>query len=281
MAKILVALNDNDFFNEHLVMVMDQLFPSLNDHLFTGLLVKDYSYVNKVSNYVGEPALADYMPYSATLISEEDQKKADVISKFEYTARKFDISHEIYNDFKLTSHELVKHTTYADLLVLNYEVFYNYITRKPDTTILYQILKGSKCPVLILPTTTQKIDSLIFTYDGKESSVFAIRSFSHLFASRTREKSVSVLTVVPDAEEEIINEKLLLDFVKQHYKDVGLQLLTGNNIGLEISNFAENTPNPIVVMGAYGRSHISNLFLPSVARHILERSNLPIFIAHR
>ena len=86
---------------------------------------------------------------------------------------------------------------------------------------------------------------------------------------------------MPSAEEEIINEKVLLELIKQHYKNVGVQLLEGTNISEEISKYAEVTNNSLVVMGAYGRSRISNLFLPSVAKDILIRSRIPIFIAHR
>ena len=86
---------------------------------------------------------------------------------------------------------------------------------------------------------------------------------------------------MPNVDEEVKNEKLLLQLVKQHYNNVGIQLLEGNNISKEISNFARNVQNPLVVMGAYGRSHISNLLLPSVAQYLLKKSNLPLFIAHR
>jgi len=204
-----------------------------------------------------------------------------VISQFERTARDTNIRYEIYNDFRLTTHEVVKQSTYADMLILSYRIFYNYLTGKPDTSILYQILKGSKCPVLILPDGTNRVDNIIFTYDNKESSVFAIRAFSSLFSDNMKDKIISILSVMPNVDEEMKNEKLLLNLVKQHYNDVGIQLLEGNNISKEISNFASNVQNPLVVMGAYGRSHISNLLLPSVAQYLVKKSNLPLFIAHR
>jgi hypothetical protein len=42
-----------------------------------------------------------------------------------------------------------------------------------------------------------------------------------------KDKIVSILTVMPNIDEEIKNEKLLLKLVKQHYNNVGLQLLEG------------------------------------------------------
>jgi hypothetical protein len=280
MAKFLVALDGSISFTRDLFKFSSELLQDTDEGLFVGMVVKDVSYYNTVSNFVGEPVLADVMP-DGGFLNEEDGTITDVISQFERNAKDSSVRYEIYNDFKLTAHEVVKQSTYADLLILSYRIFYNYLTGKPDSSTIYQILKGSKCPVLILPEGTTNVDNIIFTYDNKESSVFAIKAFSNLFARKMKDKIVSILTVMPNVDEEIKNEKLLLNLVKQHYNDVGLQLLEGHNISKEINNFAHNVQNPMVVMGAYGRSRISNLLIPSVANYLLKKSNLPLFIAHR
>ena len=280
MARFLVALDGSDTFNNDIFQLAHGLLRNVEEHLFVGMLVKDVSYMNTVSSFVEEPILAEVSPTNGFL-NEEDHVIANVISHFEKTAKDTNVRYEIYNDFRLTAHEVVKQSTYADLLILSYRVFFNYVTGKPDTSILYQILNGSKCPVLILPEGTKQIDNIIFTYDNKESSVFAIRAFSALFAESTKDKIVSILSVMPNVDEEVKNEKLLLKLVKQHYNNVGMQLLEGDNISKEINNFASHVKNPLVVMGAYGRSYISNLLLPSVAQYLLKKSNLPLFIAHR
>lgn len=280
MAKILVALDGSNSFIQDLFQFSGNLSENMDEHLFVGMLVKDVSYINTVSSFIEEPVMADVLPIKGFL-SEEDLVITEVISQFEKVANDFNVKNEIYNDFRLTIHEVVKQSTYADLLILSYKVFYNYLTGKPDTSILYQILKGSKCPVLIIPEGATKVDNIIFTYDNKESSVFAIRAFSNLFSGNTKDKIVSILSVMPSLDEEIKNEKLLMNLVQQHYTNIGIQLLEGNNISKEIGNFTRNVKNPLVVMGAYGRSHISNLLLPSVAQYLLKKSNLPLFIAHR
>ena len=280
MAKFLVALDGSTLFTKNLFKLSSDMLLDTDEGLFVGMVVKDVSYFNTINNFVGEPVMADVMP-GPGFLNDEDGVITDVISQFETNAKDSSIRYEVYNDFKLTAHEVVKQSTYADLLILSYKVFYNSHSGKPDSSIIYQILKGSKCPVLILPEGTTQIDNIIFTYDNKESSVFAIRSFSNLFARKMRDKIVSILTVMPNMDEEIKNEKLLLKLVKQHYNNVGMQLLEGKNISKEINNFAKNVQNPMVVMGAFGRSRISNLLIPSVANYLLRKSNLPLFIAHR
>lgn len=281
MAKTLVALNDNVNFNNNLFKVSESLFKNIRNELFVGLVIKDFSYKSGLPGYFGETTLKNIFPEAPSGWDETDTEKAKIISLFEEGANSRGLHCKVFNKFEISAYELHKQSVYADLLVLSYKVFLNPLTNKPDNSFIYQILKGCRCPVLILPDETTQIDNIIFTYDGKESSVFAIRAFSSLFSSTMRDKEVTVLTVMPSAEEEIKNEKLLMELIKQHYYNIGVKLLESTNISQEISDFAEKNQNSLLVMGAYGRSKISNLFIPSVAKTILIRSKIPLFIAHR
>jgi nucleotide-binding universal stress UspA family protein len=282
MGKILIALEEKNTFVQDLVSLNKDLFmPDSKDNLYIGFLVKDMAYTSNLSGYVREAAMVDNLSDDTDIMCEEDAKKSEVISDFEKGFRKAGIRYQIYNDFKITVYELIKQTTYADLLILSYEVFINHVTGKVDTSLLYQILKGSRCPVLVIPEGLKEIKNVILTYDGKESSVFAIRAFSNLFANAVKDKIVTILTVTPSADEEIKNEKSFMELVKQHFSNVGMQLLTGSSTSTEILNFAGKSEGPLVIMGAYGRSMISNLIIPSVARRIIAEMKIPLFIAHR
>lgn len=281
MAKILVALDEKCTFVDDLVTVTKDFFPEASENLFYAFVVKDFAYTSNITSYVKESTLVDNSSGEIEHISDENIKKTEVISSFEKSFRKENIRYQFYNDFKITTHELVKQTTYADLLIISYEIFLNHVTRKPDTSILYQLLKGSRCPVMIIPEKLKPVKNIILTYDGKESSVFAIRTFSSLFCKAVKDKIATVLTITPKAEEEIKNEKFLLELVKEHFTNVGVQLLTGSSTSHEILNFAESVEDSLVIMGAYGRSTISNLIIPSVARRIIEKHRIPLFIAHR
>ncbi len=281
MAKILVALDDDENFAKDLIAMSKSLYTQWNKNLYVGLVVKDLSYNVNLSGFVEKSVMADYNPVvEDELLSKEDQHKAELLGNFINDIRPSGLNYEIYNDFKLSTHEVVKQTTFADLLVLSYHIFYQKNNRF-DNNLLYQILKGSRCPVLIIPKGMRSIDNIIFAYDGKETSVFALKSYSALFSDAMKDKVVSILTVTPSLEEEIKNEKFLLDLAKHYYDNVGVQLLEGSNISSEIMSFADTVENPLVIMGAYGRSSVSNLIIPSVARGIIEERRLPLFIAHR
>lgn len=282
MAKFLVALTENESFSKNLFELTKDLYGDLNKHLFVGLIVKDLTYKSSVGELVEDTLQAGPHLAKPKGLTEEDRQKTDVISICIEKANEHGIKCEIYNDFHLTTDEVIKHTTFADLLILSYQIFFNCADNKLDSSLLYQILRGSKCPIMILPDNIKKIENIIFTYDGKESSVFAIRAFSNLFAGQSKNKPVSLLSVMPSPSgESIKNEKLLMDLIKQYFNDIGIQLLEGRNISDEINDFLNDVHNPLIVMGAYGRSRISNIHLPNVTRKLLVQSGPPLFISNR
>ncbi|GEM_PF-3205790 len=278
MAKTLVVLGNNTF-NGNIFKTADSLFGEIKDELFVGMVMQRNFQREKVSSH-HEGSTSEKSSHME-MMSEIDPQNPEILSDFETKATSKGLKYKFIHEVEVSSNELIVQSIYADLLIMSYEVFFNSESQEPDTTFIYQLLKACKCPVLILPTTTNKIQNVIFTYDGKESSVFAIRMFSNLFSDTMRDKEITVLTVTPSADEEIKNEKLLLELIKQHHSNVGVQLMEGTNISEEIISYAKNVEDPLIVMGAYGRSHISNLFIPSVARNILKTSRFPIFIAHK
>lgn len=277
----MVALDGTENFTKDLVNTSKVLFQGMKEPVMVGYLVKDLAYKVGLGKYFGNPVYADLDPYENELVSEEDQIKVEVLTNFIKCIKTSGLKYEVHDADHLTYHELVKQSIYSDLMILSYQIFFKSLDDQPNENLLFQILKGSRCPVLIIPEGIEKIDNVIFTYDSKESSVFAIRAFSNLFNSSFKDKIVSILTVTPSLQEEIENERLLMDLVKHHFNNVGLQLMEGTNTSQEIINFAREVENPLVIMGAFGRSTISNMILPSVAREIIKEKNIPLFIAHR
>ena len=123
MAKILVALDEKCTFVDDLVTVTKDFFPESAEHLFYACVVKDLAYTSPISNFVKESSLSDNLPGGIQHISDENIKKTEVISSFEKSFRKENFRYQFHNDFKITAHELVKQTTYADLLIISYEIF--------------------------------------------------------------------------------------------------------------------------------------------------------------
>jgi len=144
MAKFLFALTKSESFNENLFGLTKDLYGNLNKHLFVGLIVKDLTYKSAVNEFVEKTIPFKFKSVKNDGLTEEDRDKADVISICEKKAKENKIRYEIYNDFHFTAQEVIKQTVYADLLILSYQIFFNFSNKKPDSSLLYQVLKGSK-----------------------------------------------------------------------------------------------------------------------------------------
>ncbi len=200
------------------------------------------------------------------------------ISKFETLCQKNGIEyrvHEDTNDFALP--ELKKETRFADLLIIGSEVFYENLG-KSSNEYLQDLIHGAECPVIVVPENFKFPQTTILSYDGSESSVYAIKQFAYLFPEFVSKPTLLVY-VNKDEKIEFPKQSNIEELAARHYSD-----LTFLKLDMEPSkyfnNWVENKEGIILVCGAYGRSMISTLFKKSFIDDILADHRLPIFIAH-
>jgi nucleotide-binding universal stress UspA family protein len=141
------------------------------------------------------------------------------------------------------------------------------------------VLEGSECPVLVAPYSFSSVEEVILTYDGTDSSVFAIRQFAHLFPGLADKKVVVVS--VRDGEGTTLEQQFKIkEWLKAHFPQAEFVVLRGSASD-ELFGYLIDKKNALVVMGAYGRKMFSRFFKPSQARLVMKSVNLPVFIAHQ
>jgi len=129
------------------------------------------------------------------------------------------------------------------------------------------------------PYSFDHIETILFTYNGTKSSVFAIKQFCYLFPELRQKKAV-VVCVRNDGEGAIDEQFRMKEWLKNHYSGVEYVLLKGDPSD-ELFGYLIEKKDAIVVMGAFGRGTLSRFFKPSHARLVVKTINLPIFIAHQ
>ncbi|BDD08386.1 hypothetical protein FUAX_08180 [Fulvitalea axinellae] len=275
MSRVLVALDDSSGFTNSITHFAHGFYDSPEKQCFVGLLAQNIAYA--------EPRVSKLLVQEKkkNLLSPGDKQKVDALAGFRRSISEAGLSYEVHNNLSLDARGIINQSHFADLLMLSYQAGFQFVTEDQDSSVLYSILKEARCPVLLLPDDFQGIDNVVFAYDGKDSSIYAIREFTQLYGKRLRDKEVTILTIDPTAEAEIAHEKLILGYLQHHYSNVGVKRLTADDTSEEIYRFSSSLQNPVVVMGAYGRSHLSHLMAPSVAKNIIFKKSLPLFIAHR
>ena len=83
---------------------------------------------------------------------------------------------------------------FADLVIINeYETFTKQTEDSP-TDFVKDLLDDVQCPVLVVPKEFKTIDKIVLLYDGRPSSLYAIKMFSYLLGE-LQELPVEVHTV--------------------------------------------------------------------------------------
>lgn len=183
----------------------------------------------------------------------------------------------IYYAKGLAADEVIKESRFSDLIIMDGE------TSLPSdkmgeipSRFVRDILTASECPVVISPLKFDKINEVIFTYDGSKSSMFAIKQFTYLFPSLDETK-ITLVQITPNEVNKLTEHENLKKWLMMHYNAVHLEILHGTP-DAELFKKLVATRNKLLVMGAYGRRWVLN---HSTANLILKNIDIPVFIAHQ
>lgn len=279
MKKILVAV-DGSYYSQSAIDYAIQIAKKQGS-LIVGVFVVDLSYVYMFTNYGLEP-----QPYGLTtnfigeLSDEKEKELYKVIKEFNERCRSEGVKYKVHLDRGVPAYELIRESSYSDLIIIGYQTFFSNVEGRSDEGVLRDVLVDAECPVLIVPEKVRDINNVIFTFDGKTSSIYAIKMFTYLFEQTNDMQKYILLSVLKDKKEEIENEELLREYLRIHYPQIKFQKVSGD-AEEEIEKFSESCPDCLVVMGAFGRSALSRLISSSTADNLLESRAIPAFISHK
>jgi nucleotide-binding universal stress UspA family protein len=215
-------------------------------------------------------------------------KKADtlVVTDTEQSVRLFEeqclrkgVKPDVYIQRGEPITEIIFESRFADLLIIDPEIsFYNSEEPLPSHFVK-EVLSRAECPVLLAPKYYEDIDEIVFCYDGSASSVFAIKQLTYLFPELSNKK-VLLLEVKKGHQEEIAEQhKRMMEWLRQHYHSVYYHSIEGD-VKDQLFDFFFLKEKMLIVIGAYGRSILSNFFHKSNADVLIRMIDLPIFITH-
>jgi len=251
-----------------------------NAHL-VGIFLDEFIYRSySVYNVV---ATAENPDEEMKELDEKDQTKRDeAVQQFKNACRKGGVNFSVHRDKSIAIQELKHESMFADLVIINeYETFTKQTEDSP-TDFVKDLLGDVQCPVLVVPKEFKPIDKIVLLYDGRPSSLYAIKMFSYLFGD-LRELPVEVYTVkdhymgslrVPDS-------KLMKEFIERHFSAATYTVTKGNAEEQITSYLRVYKENQLVVLGAYLRSEMSRLFKTSMADILMKELDTPLFIAHK
>jgi hypothetical protein len=200
------------------------------------------------------------------------------IGLFKAVCERSSVACNIHRDSGVPAKELLIESRFADILVLDAATSFNKRYEGAPTDFVKDILKDAECPVIVAPESFDGIDEIILTYNGTQSSFFAIKQFTYLLP-RLNDKKVTIIQVNQKgkwADDDIYN---LEGWLRDHYSSISFEALKGDTDS-ELLGFLIRRKNVFIVMGAYGRASVSQFFKHSRADILIKTLSQPIFISH-
>lgn len=173
--------------------------------------------------------------------------------------------------------EVMLESRYADLLLLNVGTSFTANPEGTPSEFVKDVMINAECPVVIMPNTFTSISELVFTYDGKASSIHAIKQFTYLFPQFKDLKTV-VISINPEQVSPEERYKFR-EWMHSHYNYLDF-LSTEGNVEIGLVELLMERDKAFIVMGAYGRNMISNFLRPSHANAVIKLISQAVFIAH-
>ena len=141
------------------------------------------------------------------------------------------------------------------------------------------VLPEISCPVCLI-SENELPQKLLLMLDEGLSSRNAIEKFAALFPGLTT-MPAQLVSINLKEEEQLANEQFINHNLNNTYPRLTKYSLQGN-IEKELLKFLGDEPERImVVMGAFGRSDVSRFFRDSLAKVILDKTRLSLFIVHK
>lgn len=277
MEKIIAAFDGLQYSNstkEYAVYLAKQT----QTHLI-GVFMDDFTYTSyKIYELVTRQGVSEE---KLNQYREKDKAARDAAAEdFEAACQHAGIEYTIHHDRNIAIQDLKHESIYADLLIIDAKETLTHYPEKQPTRFIRDLLSDAQCPVLLVPQKFKPVEKIILLFDGEPSSVHAIKMFSYLLPKLTQIET-EVISVNPvDTTLNMPDNKLMKEFMKRHYPKAKYKVMKGLAEDEIVKFLKQQYGNALVVLGAYRRGAISRLFRESMADILMQKTKLPLFIAH-
>lgn len=274
MKKIILALDGHHFPKGAFEFVKE--VNNKTRLLLAGVFLSpvDYSKLLAYTGMEGVTLMPEWM-----MRNEDDIPVNKNISLFKEACTAEGIEFRIHKDTDLMAiSSLIEESRFADALLISSDLFYANVSKDQPNFYLEEVLKKAECPVLLIPEDYKQPEKIMLTYDGNESSVFAIKQFAYVFPELVKKETT--LLSITSQDDELPDYSLITELVSRHYPNLKLQSLHLKN-KKDFGDWIEKKGSHFIVMGAFSRSIFSQLFRRSFAADIINELKMPLFISHR
>jgi nucleotide-binding universal stress UspA family protein len=216
-----------------------------------------------------------------TLVAEAHKHAADAIALFERRAREGGVPARSLEIVGRPVDAILDEMSTRDLTVLGRDANFKFEIEQEDTQTRDAILHRASTPVLLVPETAAPTlgGAVLVAYDGSGAAKRALASFAGSGLARGREIHVVTIddngAVAWEMANRAVESLKAADIPAKGHNIVSL--LTNQEV---ITKLATEINAGLIVMGAFTRSRLRELFAGSVTRSLVETTEIPLYLQH-
>lgn len=278
--RILVPLDPSDF-TESAVRHACNIAKVSNAEV-TGLVVLD---IERIKSDIGP------LPPGVSFYAKELQHNkldaakvhiANILSKFKAICKEERVRHAEGNRQGSPSKRILESSMFYDLVIMGMRTYYHFETEEHSGDSLENVLDRTVTPILAVPkhmgafdVTDGKLRTLI-CFNGSFPSARALHRFLQLQIPAKVEATIAIshdnyeyANTMLDEAERLLNSHGISSVSKRSYSDNIISVLTPEYL----SEFE------VIVLGIHSNKGIFDFLVGSLAKHLLEESRVPLFLA--
>ena len=177
---------------------------------------------------------------------------------------------------------IVSEMQHHDLTVIGRDANFRYSTQAEDAHTREAILHRAPRPILIVPESAPAgglSRTVLIAYDGSGAARRAMLSFAASGLARSRDVHIATVDEMGDLAWRMANRGV------QILREVGIHA-TLHNLVSPLSNsdalfeHGKKLRAGLMVMGAFSKSRIAEIFTHSATRSLVEKSAIPLYMQH-
>jgi nucleotide-binding universal stress UspA family protein len=202
-----------------------------------------------------------------------------LLARFRARCAEAGVPCEVLEDVGQPCEQVLLEAQRYDLVLLGQETRFHFMTSDAPCETLTKVLWASPRPVVVVPRRLNHARNVLVAYDGSAQAARALAAFEATGLGRGGE--VHVVSVNRDPAQAARHADRAVDFLSHHGIQAVAHAVGDSRAPAErLLEEARKLEVGLVVMGAYGQSHLRDFFLGSVTRSVLKGGDRPLFLTH-
>lgn len=213
------------------------------------------------------------------------KKETAILPAIEILKKEFNeaaIKYDIQKSDLIAIQALLAASHFADMILIDARESFSSTDKSVPSRFMKNLLANTNCPLLVVPEEFKPVEKVVFAFDGSFSSVYAARHFTYIFPTLPMQQ-VEIITVTDKKQSPEFMESALFEaFLKTKYPALKHAIIRSANTRETLVKYLQSqVKETLVVLGSYQRSALSRWIYKSIADTLIDKLDIPVFIAHK